>query len=146
RRKVSLLTTAREYPSLPYPSIAAILNYRYPSISIPARKAQEHCRPRPRSIIAPMISVCVNGRNCNLKCPMKSRLREKIILPFPQRLTADTILGILATRPLMNVLFIGATGLVGSHTVPLLRDKFALTLTGIQEDELAGMPVRKLDI
>jgi len=46
----------------------------------------------------------------------------------------------------MNVLFIGATGLVGSHTAPLLAEKFALTCTGLKEGQLAGLPVQPLDI
>lgn len=46
----------------------------------------------------------------------------------------------------MHVLFIGATGLVGSHTAPRLAQKFDLTLTGIKSDQLEGMEVLPLDI
>jgi len=41
----------------------------------------------------------------------------------------------------MNVLYIGATGLVGSHVTPILKEKFDLTLTAFSEGEVKGMPV-----
>ena len=46
----------------------------------------------------------------------------------------------------MNVLYIGATGLVGSHVVPFLTAKFHLTLTGYTTDEVNGMEVLPLDL
>lgn len=46
----------------------------------------------------------------------------------------------------MNVLYIGATGLVGSHVTPILREKFDLTLAAFGEGEVAGMSVASLDI
>jgi len=46
----------------------------------------------------------------------------------------------------MKVLFIGASGLVGSHTAPLLATKFDITLTGLNDGQLAGLPVHHLDI
>src|SRR5690606_18757307 len=46
----------------------------------------------------------------------------------------------------MKVLFIGATGLVGSYTVPLLKDHFTLTLAALNSGHLAGLPVRAIDI
>lgn len=46
----------------------------------------------------------------------------------------------------MNVLYIGATGLVGSHVTPLLKEKFELTLMAFGESEVAGLPVTALDI
>lgn len=46
----------------------------------------------------------------------------------------------------MNVLYIGASGLVGSHAVPFLAQDFNLTLTGIAEDTVNDMPVLPLDI
>lgn len=46
----------------------------------------------------------------------------------------------------MNILYIGATGLVGSHVTPILKKKFDLTLTAFSEDEVEGMPVAALDI
>lgn len=46
----------------------------------------------------------------------------------------------------MNVLFVGATGFVGSHTFPLLQQKFNLTAAALGGGEIAGQPVRDLDI
>ncbi len=46
----------------------------------------------------------------------------------------------------MNVLYVGATGLVGSHVAPILKEKFDLTLTAFGESEIAGLPVASLDI
>lgn len=46
----------------------------------------------------------------------------------------------------MNVLYIGASGLVGSHVVPILAENFHLTLTGYAADEIDGMPVLPLDL
>lgn len=46
----------------------------------------------------------------------------------------------------MNVLFIGATGLVGSCTVPLLKDGFNLTLMARNSGQIADLPVREIDI
>ena len=46
----------------------------------------------------------------------------------------------------MNVLYIGATGLVGSHVVPFLAEKFHLTLTGYTTDKVNGMEVLPLDL
>jgi uronate dehydrogenase len=46
----------------------------------------------------------------------------------------------------MKVLFIGATGFVGSHTIPILKDKFELTLSALNSGQLAGLPVQQIDI
>lgn len=46
----------------------------------------------------------------------------------------------------MKVLFIGATGLVGSHVVPFLKEKFELSLAAINSDNIAGMAVTAVDI
>jgi nucleoside-diphosphate-sugar epimerase len=46
----------------------------------------------------------------------------------------------------MKVLFVGATGFVGSHTIPFLRDKFDLTLSALNSEALAGLPVQQIDI
>jgi nucleoside-diphosphate-sugar epimerase len=46
----------------------------------------------------------------------------------------------------MKVLFIGATGLVGSHTVAILKDKFEITPAAIDGGEVAGLPVQQIDI
>jgi nucleoside-diphosphate-sugar epimerase len=46
----------------------------------------------------------------------------------------------------MNVLFLGATGLVGAHTVPFLKEKFDLTLAALGGGEVAGLLVTSLDI
>ena len=46
----------------------------------------------------------------------------------------------------MNVLFIGATGLVGSHTVSILKNKYDITPAALDGGEVAGLPVRKVDI
>lgn len=46
----------------------------------------------------------------------------------------------------MKVLFIGATGFVGSYTVPLLKDKFDLTLMARYSGKVADLPVREIDI
>jgi uronate dehydrogenase len=46
----------------------------------------------------------------------------------------------------MKVLFIGATGLVGSHTVGILKDKFDITPAAIDGGEVAGLPVQQIDI
>ena len=46
----------------------------------------------------------------------------------------------------MNVLFIGATGLVGSYVAPLLLQKYDVTLTALAAGELEGVSVTALDI
>ncbi|MEO6906471.1 MAG: SDR family NAD(P)-dependent oxidoreductase [Abditibacteriaceae bacterium] len=46
----------------------------------------------------------------------------------------------------MKVLFIGATGLMGSHTIPFLMNKVELTLAANTGVEVAGLPVTKIDI
>jgi nucleoside-diphosphate-sugar epimerase len=46
----------------------------------------------------------------------------------------------------MNVLYIGATGLVGSHVTPILKEKFDMTLMAFSEGEIEEMPVASLDI
>lgn len=46
----------------------------------------------------------------------------------------------------MKVLFIGATGLVGSHTVAILKDKFDITPAAIDGGEVAGLPIQQIDI
>jgi nucleoside-diphosphate-sugar epimerase len=46
----------------------------------------------------------------------------------------------------MNVLYIGASGLVGSHVTPILKEKFDLTLMAITAGEVDGMSVTALDI
>jgi NAD(P)-dependent dehydrogenase (short-subunit alcohol dehydrogenase family) len=46
----------------------------------------------------------------------------------------------------MNVLFIGATGKVGSHVVPFLKPQFDLTLAAYTAGEVAGLPVAAVDI
>jgi nucleoside-diphosphate-sugar epimerase len=46
----------------------------------------------------------------------------------------------------MKVLFIGATGLVGSHAVAILKDKFDVTPAALNGGEVAGLPVQQIDI
>lgn len=46
----------------------------------------------------------------------------------------------------MKVLFIGATGLVGSHTVAILKDQFDITPAALDGGEVAGLPVLQVDI
>jgi nucleoside-diphosphate-sugar epimerase len=46
----------------------------------------------------------------------------------------------------MNVLYIGATGLVGSHVTPILREKFDLTLTAFGGGVVEGVAAAPLDI
>lgn len=46
----------------------------------------------------------------------------------------------------MKVLFIGATGWVGSHVVPFLQPQFELTLAAHSSDKVAGLPVCAVDI
>ena len=46
----------------------------------------------------------------------------------------------------MKVLFIGATGLVGSHVVPFLKDDFELTLAAINGGTVDGLEVIPVDI
>lgn len=46
----------------------------------------------------------------------------------------------------MKVLFIGATGFVGSHVIPILKDKFAFTLSALNSGQLADLPVQSIDI
>jgi len=46
----------------------------------------------------------------------------------------------------MKVLFIGATGLVGSHVVPFLKDKFELSLAALNGDNIADMEVAAVNI
>jgi len=45
-----------------------------------------------------------------------------------------------------KVLYVGATGNVGSYVAPILKDKYNLTLTGLGGGEVAGLPVADLDI
>lgn len=46
----------------------------------------------------------------------------------------------------MKVLFIGASGFVGSHVVPFLNGTIDLTLAASSESEVAGLPVTAVDI
>jgi len=46
----------------------------------------------------------------------------------------------------MKVLFIGATGLVGSHTVAILKNKYDIIPAAIDGGEVAGLPVQQVDI
>ncbi|MEO6906753.1 MAG: NAD-dependent epimerase/dehydratase family protein [Abditibacteriaceae bacterium] len=46
----------------------------------------------------------------------------------------------------MKVLFIGATGLVGSHVIPFLKDKFDLSLSAINSGTIEGIDVAAVDI
>ncbi len=46
----------------------------------------------------------------------------------------------------MKVLYVGATGNVGSYVAPILKDKYDLTLTGLGGGEVDGLPVVDLDI
>jgi len=46
----------------------------------------------------------------------------------------------------MKVLFIGATGLVGSHVVPFLKDEFDLSLAAYTSGTVEGMNVTAVDI
>lgn len=46
----------------------------------------------------------------------------------------------------MKVLFIGATGLVGSHVVPFLKDEFDLTLAAYNSGTVEGIDVTAVDI
>jgi NAD(P)-dependent dehydrogenase (short-subunit alcohol dehydrogenase family) len=46
----------------------------------------------------------------------------------------------------MNVLFIGATGRVGSQVVPFLQPQFELTLAAYSAGEVGGLPVVAADI
>jgi hypothetical protein len=47
---------------------------------------------------------------------------------------------------MMKVLFIGATGYIGSHVVPFLKEKFELTLAALESGEVTGLPVTAIDI
>lgn len=47
---------------------------------------------------------------------------------------------------MMNVLWVGATGLVGSEVIPLLADKYHFTLAAREGGRVAGLPVREVDI
>lgn len=46
----------------------------------------------------------------------------------------------------MKVLYVGATGNVGSYAVPILKEKYDVTLTGLGGGEVDGTPVADLDI
>lgn len=46
----------------------------------------------------------------------------------------------------MKVLFIGATGLVGSHVIPFLKDDFDLSLAAINSGTVEGIEVTAVDI
>lgn len=46
----------------------------------------------------------------------------------------------------MKVLFIGATGLVGSHVVPFLKDDFDLSLAAYDSGNVEGLDVTAVDI
>lgn len=46
----------------------------------------------------------------------------------------------------MKVLFIGATGLVGSHVVPFLKDEFDLSLAAYDSGTVEGIDVTAVDI
>lgn len=45
-----------------------------------------------------------------------------------------------------RVLWVGATGLVGSEVIPLLKGKFPLVLAAREPGEIAGLPVKGVDI
>lgn len=45
-----------------------------------------------------------------------------------------------------RVLFVGATGVIGRRIVPLLADRFDLTLAAREAGEVAGLPVAAVDI
>jgi uronate dehydrogenase len=45
-----------------------------------------------------------------------------------------------------RVLWVGATGLVGSEVVPLLKEKFPLVLAARESGEIAGLSVKGVDI
>jgi nucleoside-diphosphate-sugar epimerase len=47
---------------------------------------------------------------------------------------------------LMNVLFVGATGIVGRQVVPVLKEHHNLTLAALGRGETAGLPVVDIDI
>lgn len=67
-------------------------------------------------------------------------------LRCPTLLTAKAETGILFPINLMKVLFIGATGLVGSHAVSILKDNFEITPAALGGGEVAGMTVQDIDI
>jgi nucleoside-diphosphate-sugar epimerase len=46
----------------------------------------------------------------------------------------------------MKVLFVGATGLIGSHVIPFLKEKFDITPAAFDEGVVADLPVIKMDI
>ncbi len=46
----------------------------------------------------------------------------------------------------MKVLFIGATGLIGSHVIPFLKDEFELSLAAISSGTVEGIDVTAVDI
>lgn len=46
----------------------------------------------------------------------------------------------------MKVLFIGATGLIGSHVIPFLKDKFDLSLAALNNGIIDGLDVTAIDI
>lgn len=46
----------------------------------------------------------------------------------------------------MKVLFIGATGLVGSHVIPFIKDKFDLSLAALNNGTIEGLDVTATDI
>lgn len=46
----------------------------------------------------------------------------------------------------MKVLYLGATGLVGQNVVPILQEKFSLTLAAKGGGSIAGMPVLDVDV
>lgn len=70
----------------------------------------------------------------------------KTLFHLPTLLTAETETGILFPTNPMKVLFIGATGLVGSNAVSILKDNFDITPAALGGGEVAGMPVQDIDI
>src|SRR5688500_479381 len=46
----------------------------------------------------------------------------------------------------MRVLFVGASGVIGRQVVPLLMPHFQLELAALEAGEMAGHPVRAVDI
>lgn len=47
---------------------------------------------------------------------------------------------------MVNVLFVGATGLVGSHVIPILKEHYDLTPAALDGGVIAGIPVLSVDI
>jgi nucleoside-diphosphate-sugar epimerase len=76
-------------------------------------------------------------------------LRSPVSFMLYNYLTAQPVVGpflLCLKEPIMNVLYLGATGVIGSQVIPILKEHFNLTLAAFGGGEIDGLPVIDLDI